>query len=394
MKTLEIRMNKNIKVVHGVTVSKSLGLMNNQVKFLLNKDLNVQVVSSAGKYIESFKKNEGSTMKIINMKREISLYNDIKALIKLVKYFKEFKPDIVNAGTPKAGLLLTIAAWLTRVPVRIYTIRGLRLETTFGMKKYVLLLSEKIASYCATSILVISPSLKERVTELRISPPKKLHVLGNGSSNGIDLEKFKLNNALINQIENLKADLNIKEKDFVLGFVGRITKDKGINELVSLFKELNYENTDIKLLIVGDFETGDPISIESKNEILNNDNIIYIEHQENPVPYYYLMSLFMFLTNREGFGNVSIEAALCGVPVITKNVTGAKDTVLHEETGYILNSKNGSSEMKEKILKLYNDRDLLAKMGNNGNKWVKSNFSSEYIHQELYKYYITELNRR
>ena len=256
-----------IKVVHAVTVSKSLILLRGQINYLGNQGYHTLVICSPGKEVDEFKRREKTHVKIIKMKRDISLFSDFISLINLIVFFMKYRPHIVNAGTPKAGLLVTLAAWLTRVPIRIYTIRGLRLETTKGLKRKVLMLTEKIACYCSTKIIAISPSLRNRVIQIGISKGDKICVLGSGSSNGIDFD-------------NIDTNFEIKEErigkdDIVLGYVGRITKDKGVEDLLECFLNLTNNYKNIKLLILGDFEKEDAISNKSRTIIETHPNIIY-----------------------------------------------------------------------------------------------------------------------
>lgn len=379
-----------IKAIHGVTVSKSLGLMNGLPKFLNSNGFDCKVITSNGSHVESFKNEEDCDVKIINMAREISLVQDIISLLKLIRYLNSEKPQIVNAGTPKAGLLMMIAAWVTRVPNRIYTIRGLRLETTFGLKRRILYLTEKIAINCSTKTVAISHSLRDTVIDLKLVNPDKVIVLGNGSSNGVNLEPFKRTEILNDKVLNLKRKYNIDDKDFVLGFVGRITKDKGVDQLIEVYLELIKQKENIKLLIVGEFEENDPISDYSKNIIETHPNIIHVGFQSSPAPFYFLMQVLLFLTNREGFGNVSIEAALSGIPVIVKNVTGARDTVLDKETGFIV--EDSVNSIVRKVTEIYENESLRSKLGNNGAKWVSENFSQEFVHNKLREFYSKQIS--
>lgn len=367
--------------------------MKGQLRYLNQQGFNCTVVTSQGENTKSFSQKENCNIEIVNMEREISLLKDMNSLIKMIILFFKEKPHIVNAGTPKAGLLMMIAAFITRVPIRIYTLRGLRLETTRGVKRKVLSIAEKVAMFCSTETLAISPSLRDKAIEYKLIKPDKIRVLGIGSSNGINIEKFSKTESTKVIIKEIQEKYNIADEDFVIGFVGRITKDKGIDDIVKVFEMLLKKNYKVKLLIVGEFDNDDPILITTKKTIENHPRIIHVGFQKNPVPYYYLMKVFLFLTKREGFGNVSIEAALTELPVIVNNVTGAKDTVINNKTGYIID-ENSLEEIKEKIITLYEDRELQRNLGNNGAKWVSENFAQKIIHSKLYCYYAKKLEDR
>lgn len=375
-----------VKVMHAVTVPQSLKLMRGQLAYLEKQGYEVGAISSEGDYIETYEEYEGVKVLTVNMEREISLIQDFKSLMACIRLIRKERPDIINTGTPKAGLIVTLAAFICRVPIRIYNVLGLRMETTKGLKRQILLTAEKIAAAAATDVLSVSSSLKEQLIELGIAPDEKIRIFGKGSYNGFDLEAFKRTEELQAEIERLRHLYGLTNEHTVLGYVGRLTKDKGIEELVESFLQLHEKNPEMRLLVVGEFETGDPVKPQTYNEINNNPHIIYIDYQKNPIPFYFLMDVFVFLTKREGFGNVSLEASLAGVPVLAADVTGAKDTVIPGETGLLVNPTD-IREITEKISTLLSNPDLRAKMGANGKKWGEEHFSNELIWGEMDSFY-------
>lgn len=379
-------MNNNMKqnkIFQLITVSKSVSLLNGQIEYLRKNNINMHLISSDGKELEKYQ--EDIVIKV-EMKRNISIINDLKALFKLIVLFLKEKPYIVNAGTPKAGLLGMVASFITRRPHRVYTVRGLRLETVTGIKFKILYLMERIAMYCATDIVAISESLKSRIIELNLNNNKNIIVFGNGSSNGINLSRF---NKSETEIEKSISD-RLKNK-FVIGYIGRVSRDKGIQDLIKAYKQVESKNQNVILMIIGSIENEDPINKEDLAFITNSSSVIYIDHVSNPVNYYNNMDVFVFPTYREGFGNVSIEAQVLGVPTITYDVTGAKDTVLNNETGFIVKPGN-YNEIVNKIELLMNDQFLRKKLSINSEKWVKENFSNEIIWKDMLRFYNSKLN--
>lgn len=360
-----------IRVLHAVTVSKSLKLMKGQLSYLKNLGYEVSVVSSPGKEIDTFAEMEKVNIKQIKMAREISPLSDIISLIKVIRYLLKYRPHIVNTGTPKAGLLLSVAAWLTRVPIRVYTVRGLKLETASGYKRKILLFTERIACLCSHRIIAVSESLRKRIIELKLAPKEKIVVLGSGSSNGIQVSRAQ-------ELSKMNVDINVEADSFRIGFVGRITKDKGIIELLQAFRNLRKKYHNIKLIILGDFETGDPIPDSERRYIETDPNILFLGFQQNPFPYYKFMDIFVLPSHREGFANVCLEAALMGLPIITTNATGAIDTVIDGKTGLIYEVGN-VKQLEEKIEFLIRNPEIRKKMGIEGKKWVTKEFSSERI---------------
>ncbi len=373
-----IKLMNNNKIFQLITVSKSVYLLKGQIEYLRENNIDMQLVSSKGKEL---KKYPPSIVHKVDMNRDISVIKDIISLLKLIVLFIKEKPHIVNAGTPKAGLLGMIASYVTRRPYRVYTVRGLRLETVTGSKYKILYVMEKIAMYCATDIVAISKSLKDRIIELNLNNNKPITVFGFGSSNGLNLSEFrkddnKLDSSLMSEIQG----------QFLVGYVGRIVKDKGIEDLIKAFKLLENRIENVKLLLIGSIEEGDSVNKSDLKFIQENENVIHIDHVENPVKYYNNMDVFIFPTYREGFGNVSIEAQSLGVPVITYDVTGAKDTVLNNKTGFIV-EPGDYIEIANKIEKLLKDEKLKKGMGLNGERWAKSHFSNEIIWKDMIKFY-------
>lgn len=374
------------KVIHAVTVAQTLKLMKGQLAYLEEKGYETKALSSEGDYIKDYEQAEGVKVLNVEMEREISLLKDLSSLIACVKLFYKEKPDIVNAGTPKAGLIAMLAAFITGVPIRIYNVLGLRLETTTGLKRLILLTAEKITATAATHVLSVSPSLSEQLVSFGIAAPDKIKVLGNGSFNGFNLADFEIDDELRIKTDALKKELGLSKEHLVVGCMGRITRDKGVAETVAAFLGLSHRYPQLRLLVVGDFEDGDPVDEKTKREILDNPCIILVPYQKDPIPYFYMMDIFLFLTKREGFGNVSVEASLVGKPVIVNDVTGARDTVSDWETGFLVDPQNGA-EVVDRLELLINDKALRQRLGANGKVHAEANYSNETIWMELEQFY-------
>lgn len=375
-----------VKVIHAVTVPQTLKLMSGQLAYLKKRGYETRALSSKGDYVNDYEQSEGVKVLNVEMEREISPLKDFASLVACIRIFYKEKPVIVNAGTPKAGLIAMVAALVTRVPIRIYNVLGLRLETTTGLKKHVLLMAEKVAATSATHILSVSPSLSMQIVDLKIAPPEKITIIGKGSLNGFKVADFELNDTLREKIDFLKKQLGLSKENLVVGYMGRITKDKGVEEAVAAFLKLSKKFSHIRLLIIGGFEEGDAIDDQTKRTILEHSSIIHVPYQEDPIPYYFMMDIFLFLTKREGFGNVSVEAALAGKPVIAADVTGARDTVSDWVTGLLVDPEN-DVEVAHRLSLLINDKALRQRLGANGRVQAEANYKNEEIWQELDQYY-------
>jgi len=238
---------------------------------------------------------------------------------------------IVDASTPKAGLLSGVAAWLARVPCRVYTLRGLRLETATGLKRALLWVTEWISCKCAHRVVCVSPSLRARAIGLKLVGDSKAIVLGEGSG-GVDIRRFSPAGRESAETQSLREKLGIAANALVIGFVGRLVRDKGIRELIEAFQGLNRKQPGLQLLLVGDFEQGDPVEPEIRRFIESSPAMIRPGFVSDTAPYYGLMDVLALPTYREGFPGVPLEAQASGVPVVTTTATGAVDSVVDGET--------------------------------------------------------------
>ena len=315
------------------------------------------------------------------MEREISLTRDLRALWQLCRTLFKLRPTIVDASTPKAGLLTGIAALVTRVPCRVYTLRGLRLETAHGFKRSLLWIAERVACACSHRVICVSPSLRARAISLGLVSANKAIVLANGSG-GVDLRRFSPSFRSSAETAALRHDLGIPEGVPVLGFVGRFVKDKGIRELIEAFHYLRRSYPELRLLLVGDFEDGDPVESEVRSYIESDSSIIRPGFVSNAAPYYALMDVLALPTHREGFPGVPLEAQASGVPVVTTTATGAIDSVIDGTTG-ILVPVGDAYALGSAIHKLISDPGLRSQMGAAGRARMEKDFRPEVIWEEL-----------
>lgn len=361
------------KLIRITTVSISLGtLLEGQLKYM-NDYFNVIAIASNDKHLKEVGEKEGVLTHAIEMTRKITPIKDLLALWKLYKYFKKHKPNIVHTHTPKAGTLGLIAAKLAGVPHRLHTIAGLPLLVATGFKRKVLNLVEKLTYSCATKIYPNSFGLKDIILKEKFTTLKKLKVIANGSSNGIDVDHFNMNNINELQRSKLKQQLNILNEDFIFVYVGRLVKDKGINELVESFNKLSKKKNNAKLLLVGFFENDlDPLSSETIETMNTNTNIVFVGQQFDVRPYMAISNVLTFPSYREGFPNVVMQAGAMGLPSIVSNINGCNEIIVENVNGTIIPVKDVDSlyftmkhyienpnecfRMKEKSRKMIVDR--------------------------------------
>jgi glycosyltransferase involved in cell wall biosynthesis len=326
------------------------------------------------------------------MKREISPLADLRSLIRLAALLRRIRPAICNAGTPKAGLLVGLAARMTRVPCRIYTLRGLRLETAKGVTRMLLTATEKLACSCAHRVVCVSPSLRQRVIDLGLAPPSKTIVLGAGSSNGVDISRFETTPEKT-ALAALRDTLGIQTHQPVIGFAGRLTRDKGIPELLTAFELIRQRMPESVLLLVGDYESGDPVPAEIRQRIESNPAICRVAFTSQLELYYHLMTVFVLPTHREGFPNTVLEAQAAQLPVVTTTATGAVDAIEDGVTG-LLTPVGDAAKLADGILAMLSDPMKRQSMGHLGRARVLRQFSNHAVWQSLASLYSSMLRER
>jgi lipopolysaccharide/colanic/teichoic acid biosynthesis glycosyltransferase/glycosyltransferase involved in cell wall biosynthesis len=361
-------------------------LLRNQLKYI-NQFYNVTAISSNGQDLELVRKDQGVNIYAVEMTREITPILDIIAIIKLSRYLYKEKPFIVHTHTPKAGFIGMVASKIAQVPVRMHTVAGLPLMETSGIKWFILGLVEKITYRCAVYIYPNSFGLKEYIIQNKFCQPQKIKVLGSGSSNGIDTSYFSLTVQIEKEAEEIRRKNNISKEDFVFCYIGRIVKDKGINELLSAFNEIKGLERNVKLLLIGIFEEKlDPLSAESKDILERNKNIIYCGFQENVRAYLASCDALVFPSYREGFPNVPLQAGSMGLPSIVSDINGCNEIIKNGINGLIIQPKDAVS-LKAAMLLLINDENLRKRLASNARKMIVERFDQQIIWDEILKEY-------
>lgn len=314
----------------------ALGLMRGQLTTVQNRGFDVTVAASPSWELDEVTERECVPTIGVPMNREITPLQDLVALYRLVKVMRQVQPDIVNAGTPKAGLLGMIAARIANVPARIYVLRGLRLETTSGLKRLLLKTTERIASACAQQVVCVSESMRQVYVQQKLAPAWKCMIPGPGSSNGIDVSRFEKTDARLKAARAIRRRLDIPIDAPVIGFVGRLTRDKGIVELAEAFRTVLQSHPDARLLLVGEFESGDPVPQRTIDWLRLDSSVCVAGFSKDPSDFYSVMDLLAFPSYREGFPNVPLEAAAASIPVVGFAATGTVDAVANGKTGTLV----------------------------------------------------------
>lgn len=380
-------MGKPPSVVLGVTSAQTCLVLAGRLRALRAAGFQVTVVSSPGPLLTRVATSENVTPFALPISRQIAPFADILSFLRLCRLLAKLKPDIVEFSTPKAGLLGSVAALLCGVPRRVYMLRGLRLETATGLKRLLLLACERIACACAHVVLCNSESLRTNAIALGIAPAARFHLLGVGSSNGVDMDRFSPGPT------SIRKQLGIPQSAPLIGFVGRLTRDKGLPELIQAFDAISLVQPQAHLLLVGWFDAAeDALTHDLRTRICNQPRIHCTGFVADTAPYYRAMDLMVLPTWREGFPNVVLEAAATGIPVITTESTGSRDSVLPEVTGLLI-PPGYSEAICESVLKLLDDPARRQRMGAAARDWVHEHYVEERVLALTAEFYLGLLNQ-
>ena len=368
------------KLIRAVTASQSIGFFEPIVPDLQAKGYEVVSVSSPGLEVQHLREMGVKCIEV-SMERHISLSKDIVSLWKLIKVFRKEKPDIVHSMTPKAGMLCMLAAWICRVPVRIHTFTGLVWPTASGLKRKILMATDWLTCACATHVIPEGEGVKNDLLNHGITQ-KPLKVLGYGNVRGIDLVHY----ARTEEVMRKAGKIRVKDV-FTFVFVGRIVKDKGINELVAAFKRLQAIEPKTRLILVGEYEDAlDPITPEARKEIDDNPCILAVGKQKDVRPWLAASDALVFPSYREGFPNVVIEAGAMGLPSIVTDINGSREIIQDGVNGLIVPSKNEDALLK-KMERLVDDTALASYLASHARRLVASRYELGYVKQCLLDFY-------
>lgn len=369
------------KLIRISTIPGSLEtLLKGQLK-MLSEHYEVVAVSSPGEKMKVLEEREGIRTVAIPMERRISLVKDIISLLRLIILFVKERPDMIHSITPKAGLLSMLAGWITRVPVRMHTFTGLVFPTATGKMRKLLIATDRLTCFCATHINPEGEGVKRDLVNYKITT-KPLHIIASGNVNGIDLEHFDRTQEVMQIAETYR-----KAGVFTFCLVGRMVRDKGVNELIHSFLRLYQENNRIHLLLVGSFEKSlDPVLPEVEELILHHPAIEFVGYQSDVRPFFAASDALVFPSYREGFPNVVIQAGAMGLPSIVTDINGCNEIIIDGQNGVIIPPKDEQALYKamERFI-LYPEE--VREMTMNARPLIASRYEQRMVWEALLKEY-------
>jgi glycosyltransferase involved in cell wall biosynthesis len=382
------------KLIRTATVSFSLNvLLRGQLSFLNRFFDVIGIADDSDGYLKMVADREKIQTMHIGMKRNIAPFFDFLSIIRMVLVFYRMKPDIVHSITPKAGLITIIAGFLAGVPVRIHSFTGLIFPTESGIRKFILIWVDRLICMFATHIVPEGKGVKKDLIAYRITG-KPLNIILNGNINGVDTAFFDRTPDVMNNSTRVRANIGLDENNFLFVFIGRINRDKGIDELVEAQRRLIELQPDSVLLIVGNIDTESiPISMETRRAFSSNLNIIFVDFQDDIRPYLALADVLVLPSYREGFPNVVLQAGSMGLPAIVTDVNGSNEIIIPGYNGMIIEPRNTDSLLKA-MAEAIRMREELKIYGKNARKRVSAFFDQRDVWRETYGFYQSVLNAK
>jgi glycosyltransferase involved in cell wall biosynthesis len=379
-------MERRPILVHILTDPMSFWHVQGQSAVMSQAGFDVHLISSPGAMAQQHADREHTPFHPVPMARRIAPWSDLVSLMRLRRTLKRLRPRVVQAGTPKAGLLGTIAAWLLRVPVRIYYVHGLPVLTARGVRRALLLAAERVACAAATHVVCVSPSIRHELVARGLCLADKATVLANGSCNGIDLSQFDRAALPAGTREAVRRRLDLPLDAVVVGFIGRVVREKGICELYRAWCEVRQRCQSAYLLIIGPPETTDPVPADTWHALTRDARVRITGPDWNTPPLYQAMDLVCLPSHREGCPTVPMEAAAMELPVVAFGVPGVVDTVDDGVTGRLV-EPHCVAGLADALLHYLDNPERRTGDGQAGRRHIAALFRREIVWAALFNFY-------
>jgi glycosyltransferase involved in cell wall biosynthesis len=373
-------------MLHAVTVPLTLHFLVGHIRFNRSRGALVEVLSSSGEGLAEFLQKEQVANYVIEMQRRITPFQDLLALGRIAILISRRRYNVVHAHTPKAGLLTMLAAWMMRVPVRIYHIHGLPFTAKVGWRRLILKSSERMSVALATRVLCVSRSIREVAITSGVCPDAKIEVIGGGSIAGIPLERFNPDLYPADSRRAKRRELDIPESAVVVGFVGRLVRDKGIADLMDAWESLREKLPNLYCLFVGPFEHEDPLPSSVRSKMLADDRVRCTGLRWDTPALYCAMDILVLPSYREGFPVAPLEGAAMQLPVVATRIPGCVDAVLDNVTG-ILVPPASVPDLENAIYRYASSPELRREHGAAGRSRIVREFDETRLVSAMYRTY-------
>ena len=379
------------KIIRTATVPLSLDIFCRGLLRELSEEYQIVVVSSPLPELDSIARREGVRTLAVPMQRKIAPLRDLASLIRMALVFRKEKPDMVHSITPKAGLLSMVAAWLTRVPVRVHTFTGLVFPYVKGVKRPLLWFTDHLTAACATHVIPEGEGVRNDLLSHKVTH-KSLKVLGNGNMRGVDLSYYQRTADVLEKASALRRQFGISGSDFVFLFVGRLDYDKGIDELLRAFNRLTNEGAAAHLLLAGAEDPDGKPLMESTRQLMAVSPNVHLSDGwlEDVRPWYAAADALVHPSYREGFPNVVIEAGAMELASIVTDINGSREIIREDENGVIIRSHDEAA-LYEAMKAFIQHPDKVYRMASLARAQVADRYEQSYVRQCLKNFYHTVL---
>ena len=376
-----------VKIIRAATIGMSLNIFcRGLLSELKDEGYEVIALSSPDGDLAELGRREKVRTIGVSMERHVSPLKDLISLIRLIRVMRKERPVMVHSMTPKAGLLCMMAAWIAHVPIRVHTFTGLVWPTQTGLSRKILMLTDRITCFCATHIIPEGEGVKHDLSSCITDKP--MRVLGYGNVRGVDLNYWKRSGGT--RTEGWLSERREKKEPFTFVFVGRIVRDKGINELVNAFFRLNKNYPDTRLLLVGPVEDDlDPVLPETQMAIEKEESIISVGSQKDVRPYYEASDALVFPSYREGFPNVVLEAGAMELPCIVTDINGSREIIEEGVNGVIVPPRDESA-LYEAMEDMVTHPEKVSKMSAKSRPMIAARYEQSFVRMNL-KHFYSEL---
>ncbi|MBR2870251.1 MAG: glycosyltransferase [Clostridia bacterium] len=339
---------------------------------------------------EKFREELEQEAKTVDIKisRNVNPINLIKSIIKLTKFFKKEKFDIIQYTGPSTSLICSIAGKRAKIKKRVYCLWGVRYEGFNGIKRSIFKFLEKKTCKLSTNVIFDSESNRDFLIGEGVVDSNKTRVISKGSACGIDTNVFDINKKEEYK-KTVRDKYQIPSEAFVFGYLGRVSQEKGINEFLYAIKQITQEDENVYALIVGFIENEVGLDKQLLEWARNEKRVIFTGRQDNPEMFYASFNMFVFPSYREGFGGGVVQAGALAVPSIVSDIGPLKESIRYGELGRYCRLKDSDSLLEE-MRNLYKDKNTLEKLGQDMLNYVQQNFDMKLWTQE-YKQYLLDM---
>jgi len=359
--------------------------LSSQIQFLRSLGMHITIITSPGDELNELSSGDGLSVITMDIPRKQKPWRDFKALLKLFLIFRKSSFDILHSTTPKAGLLCAIAGKLAGIPVRLHTFTGQAWVTRKGLMRWIMRFADKVIVQLMTHCYADSPSQRDFLIAENMAAAGEISVIGHGSLAGVDMQRFSADRWSEAEKQKLRNNLGLMNVSFIATYIGRITRDKGVGELLEAFEIFQRSHPDsAHLLMLGpaDEESGDLFEWAA-----TQSHVHCLGYQPDPERFLSITNVLCLPSYREGFGTVVIEAAAMGVPCIGTKIAGLVDAVEDGGSGILVPVRDIDA-LCQALDTLAEDQGLCMRMGEKARRRTRQLFSSEAVSHALATAYL------